>query len=66
MMRLRETQERQGMVSSSMLRGGDMRVFGYGSLGKDTNNVAEIEGLLQGLVCVTTNFRRLVIVEGDS
>ena len=44
----------------------DMRGFGYGSLGKDTNNAAEIEGLLQGLVWETVNFRMLIIVEGDS
>ena len=30
-------------------RGGDMRGFGYGFLGMETNNMVEIEGLLQGL-----------------
>ena len=44
----------------------EMMGSGYGFMGHDTNNAAEIEGLLHGLGWVSANFRIPIIVEGDS
>ena len=44
---------------------GAMKGFGYGFLGRETNNTAEFEGLLQGLVWAMANFSMLMVVEGD-
>ena len=43
-----------------------MRYFGHGFMGRETNNTAEIEGLLQGLESVMENYSMMMLVEGDS
>ena len=45
---------------------GKMLGYGYGFLGIESNNAAEIEGLIQGLEWVLENFHEPIIVEGDS
>ena len=45
---------------------GNIISFGYGFLGIDSNNVAEIEGLIQGLEWVFENLHNPIITEGDS
>ena len=40
--------------------------FGFGFLGIESNNAAEIEGMIQGLEWVLENFLKPLIVEGDS
>ena len=43
-----------------------MLSYGYGFLRIESNNAAEIEGLIQGLEWVLENFHEPLIVEGDS
>ena len=42
-----------------------MMVF-LGSIGQDTNNLAELEGLIRGLKVLIRDGYFLVIIEGDS
>ena len=45
---------------------GIMLGFRYGFIGWDTNNVVEIEGLLQGMEMVNENCWTPIIIQGDS
>ena len=56
--------ERYGFVLRN--NRGKMLGYGYGFLGIESNNGAEIEGLIHGLEWVLGHFHEPLIVEGDS